>query len=229
MTTRKVNAAKAASAATTVASVQPAPVAKYNRADTIARLSDADAQQRVLILSALPMGEVAAIGGKVGKIGASVNEVLNIKMCDKHGIDWVKVYNTTTANLSEGDKTRKKAIHASLEGIRETIQANSGGDKAKARDILRKVKDWGLGVHQNKQSNPKGNAKKGIKAWALSYDNMPSSYRRIMDDKMEDVTPAEADALMVVADAMAAFFDVVKVGRAKAVLTCTGKAAYEAL
>jgi hypothetical protein len=184
MTTRKT-AAKA-SAATVVASVQPAATVDYNRPDAIARLSDANAQERVLILSALPMGEVAALGGIVGTIAASVNEVLNIKMCDKHGIDWVKVYNTTTANLSDADKTRKKAIHASLEGIRETVQANNGGNKDKARDILRKVKDWGMGVHKNKQSNPKGNAKKGIKAWALDYDNMPTSYRRIMNDNMEE-------------------------------------------
>lgn len=229
MTTRKVTAAKASAATVNaVASVQPAAVAKYSRADTIARLSDADARHRVLILSALPMGEVAAIGGKVGKIGASVNEVLNIKMVEQHGINWVKVYNTTTANLSEGDKTLKKAIHASLEGIRSTVQANSGGNKDKARDILRKVKDWGMGVHQNKQSNPKGNAKKGIKEWALDYDNMPSSYRRIMNDNMEDATPAQADAMMVVADAMAALFEACNI-KAKSVLACTGKAAYEAL
>jgi hypothetical protein len=114
------------------------------------------------------MGEVAAIGGEVGKIGASVNEVLNIKLCDKHGTDWVQIYNTVTANLSDADKTRKKEIHASLESIRETVQANSGGDKDKARDIIRKVKDWGLGKHKNKQSNPKGNAKLPIVEYLLS-------------------------------------------------------------
>lgn len=229
MPTRKV-AAKAAIAATTVnavASVQPVAV-EYSRPEAIKRLSEANAKDRVIILSALPMGEVAALGGIVGTIAASVNEVLNIKMVEKHGINWVKVYNTTTANLSEGDKTLKKAIHASLEGIRSTVQANSGGNKDKARDILRKVKDWGMGVHQNKQSNPKGNAKKGIKEWALNYDNMPSDYRRIMDDKMEDVTPAQSDALMVVADAMAAFFETC--GKTpKRILACTGRAAYEAL
>lgn len=229
MTARKVNAAKAASAATAVASVQSVPAVEYNRADAIKRLSEANAQERVVFLSALPMGEVAALGGIVGTIAASVNEVLNIKMVEKHGINWVKTYNTTTANLSEGDKTLKKAIHASLESIRSTVQANSGGNKDKARDILRKVKDWGMGVHKNKQSNPKGNAKKGIKEWALHYDNMPTSYRRIMDDNMEDATPAEAEAILAVGDAMAAFFDVVKQGRAKAVLACTGRAAYEAL
>lgn len=220
MTTRKTTAA-----ATVVASVQSVPAVEYSRPDAIKRLSEADAQQRVLILSALPMGEVAALGGIVGKIGASVNEVLNIKMCDKHGIDWVKIYNTTTATLSEGDKTRKKAIHASLEGIRETVQSNSGGDKDKARDILRKVKDWGLGKHKNKQSNPKGNTKKGIKEWALDWDNMPSDYRRIMNDNMEDVTPAVSDAMLGVADAMAALFEACGL-KPKAVLDCTGKAAW---
>ncbi len=220
MTSRKVTAA-----ATVVASVQPVAV-EYSRPDAITRLADANAKERVLILSALPMGEVAALGGIVGTIAASVNEVLNIKMCDKHGIDWVKVYNTTTATLSDADKTRKKAIHASLESIRETVQANNGGNKDKARDILRKVKDWGLGVHQNKQSNPKGNTKKGIKEWALDWDNMPSDYRRIMNDNMEDVTPAVSDAMLGVADAMAALFEACKISP-KAVLDCTGKSAWQ--
>lgn len=222
MTTRKP-AAKASVAL--VASVQPAATVEYSRADAIKRLADANAQQRVLILSALPMGEVAAIGGKVGNIAASVNEVLNIKMCDKHGIDWAQVYNTTTATLSDADKTRKKAIHASLEGIRETVQANNGGNKDKARDILRKVKDWGLGKHKSKASNPKGNAKKGIKEWALDWDNMPSDYRRIMNDNMEDITPAVSDAMLGVADAMAALFEACGI-KPKAVLDCTGKAAW---
>jgi hypothetical protein len=208
-----------------IALAPAAPVAAYDRADTVTRLAKADAKQRVLILSALPMGEVAAIGGTVGKIGASVNEVLNIKLCDKHGTDWVQIYNTVTANLSDADKTRKKEITASLESIRETVQANSGGDKDKARDIIRKVKDWGLGKHKSKQSNPKGNAKKGIKDWALDWDNMPSDYRRIMNDNMEDVTPAVSDAMLGVADAMAALFEACGI-KPKAVLDCTGKAAW---
>jgi hypothetical protein len=221
----KVNTAAKASAATAVASVQSAPAVEYSRTDAITRLSEADAQQRVLILSALPMGEVAALGGIVGKIGASVNEVLNIKMCDKHGIDWVLVYNKTTATLSEADKTRKKAIHASLEGIRSTVQANSGGNKDKARDILRKVKDWGMGVHKNKQSNPKGNAKQALDVWALKWDNFPMSYRRIMNDNMEDMTPAKQEAMLKVADAMAAYFKVCQI-TAQSVLDCTGESAW---
>jgi hypothetical protein len=202
-----------------VIALAPAATVEYNRTDVIARLSDADAKQRVLILSALPMGEVAAIGGTVGKIGASVNEVLNIKLCDKHGIDWVKVYNTVTANLSDADKTRKKEIHASLESIRETVQANSGGDKDKARDIIRKVKDWGLGKHKNKQSNPKGNTKLPIVEYLLSWDVLPSMYRRLCKD--EGTTEKE----MLLADAIAAYFETKQVS-AKAVLDCTGKAAW---
>ena len=217
MTTRKNTAA-----ATAVASVQPAATVEYSRADAIKRLADANAQQRVLILSALPMGEVAAIGGKVGNIAASVNEVLNIKMCDKHGIDWVKVYNTTTANLSDADKTRKKAIHASLEGIRETVQANNGGNKDKARDIIRKVKDWGLGKHKNKASNPKGNAKLPIVEYLLSWDVLPSMYRRLCKDEGTE------EREMLLADAIAAYFETHKNGMAKAVLASTGKAAWEA-
>lgn len=225
MTTRKT-AAKA-SAATVVASVQPIiATPEYNRADAIKRLADANAQERVLILSALPMGEVAAIGGKVGNIASSVNEVLNIKMCDKHGIDWVEIHNSLTANLSEGDKTRKKAIHASLEGIRSTVQANNGGNKDKARDILRKVKDWGLGKHKSKLSNPKGNAKQPLDVWALKWENFPMSYRRIMNDNMESMTREQSEAMMVVADSMAAYFKVCGIVD-KAVLDCTGESAWK--
>jgi hypothetical protein len=209
-----------------VIALAPTATVEYNRADVIARLSDADSKQRVLILSALPMGEVAAIGGKVGKIGASVNEVLNIKLCDKHGADWVQIYNTVTANLSDADKTRKKEITASLESIRETVQANSGGDKDKARDIIRKVKDWGLGKHKSKASNPKGNAKQPLDVWALKWENFPMSYRRIMNDNMESMTPEQSEAMMVVADAMAAYFKVCGITD-RAVLDCTGESAWK--
>ncbi len=209
-----------------IALAPAAPVAAYNRADVITRLSDADAKQRVLILSALPMGEVAAIGGTIGKIGASVNEVLNIKLCDKHGTDWVQIYNTVTANLSDADKTRKKEIHASLESIRETVQANSGGDKDKARDIIRKVKDWGLGKHKSKASNPKVNAKQPLDVWALKWDNFPASYRRIMNDNMESMTVEQSDAMLGAADAMAAYFKACNISP-QSVLDCKGAADWQ--
>ena len=209
-----------------VALAQPAqPTVDFDRADTIARLSKADAKQRVVILTALPMGEIAAIGGKIANIGASVNEALNVKLCEKHGKDWAKVYATATTDLSDADKTRKKQIHESLEGLRATIQANTGGNKDKARDILRRVKEWGLGVHQNKQSNPKGNAKQSLDVWALSWDNFPTAYRRIHNDPMETMTKEQSDAMLVVHDAMAAYFKVCGIS-AQSVLDCTGKSAW---
>lgn len=217
MTTRK--AAAKASVATLVASAQPA--VEYNRTDAIKRLADANAQQRVLILSALPMGEVAAIGGKVGNIAASVNEVLNIKMCDKHGTDWATLYNTITANLSDADKTRKKQIHASLEGIRETVQANNGGNKDAARNVLRRVKEWGEGKRTNKASNPKANTKLPIVEYLLSWDVLPSMYRRLCKDEGTE------EREMLLADAIAAYLEANKIS-AKAVLASTGKAAWEA-
>ena len=212
-------------AAAPAAIVPAQPTVEFDRADMIARLSKADAKQRVVILTALPMGEIAAIGGKIANIGASVNEALNVKLCEKHGKDWANVYTTPTADLSDADKTRKKQIHESLEGLRATIQANTGGNKDKARDILRRVKEWGLGVHQNKQSNPKGNAKQSLDVWALSWDNFPTAYRRIHNDPMETMTKEQSDAMLVVHDAMAAYFKVCGIS-AQSVLDCTGKKAW---
>jgi hypothetical protein len=212
-----------ASAAIAIASAQP--TVEFDRADMIARLSKADAKQRVVILTALPMGEIAAIGGKIANIGASVNEALNVKLCEKHGSDWAKVYATLSADLSDADKTRKKQIHESLEGLRATIQANTGGNKDKARDILRRVKEWGLGLHSSKQSNPKGNTKQSLDVWALQWDNLPTAYRRIMNDPMESLTVEQTGAMLVVADAMAAYFKVCKISP-KAVLDCSGKKAW---
>jgi hypothetical protein len=171
MTARKVNATKVASAATPVASVQPAVASieisnVFDHASIITELNAESAQERMLVLSKRTLGEVAAVAGRVANMGESVNETLNLKLVERHGKDWVKVYNTTTAKLSEGDKTLKKAIHASLEGIRETIQANTGGNKDKARNILHRVKEWGAGKRNNKASNPKANAKKDLGTWA---------------------------------------------------------------
>jgi len=221
----KVKSVIAATVVPAVASIEICNV--FDHSAIIKELADAEsAQERMLILSKRTLGEVAAVGGRVSGIGESVNETLNLKIVERHGADWVKVYNTTTATLSDADKTRKKAIHASLESIRETIQANSGGNKDKARDILRKVKDWGLGKHKNKASNPKGNAKKDLGSWAMSWDNFPMSYRRIMNDNMETLTPARQEAMMVVADAMGAYFKVCGM-TPQSVLDCTGESAWQ--
>ena len=227
MTSRKTTAA-----ATAVESVQPAVASieisnVFDHAAILKELADAEsAQDRMAILSKRTLGEVAAVAGRVANIGESVNETLNLKLVERHGADWVNVFNTTTAKLSEGDKTRKKAITASLESIRETIQANSGGDKAKARNILHRVKEWGAGKRTNKASNPKANTKQPLDVWALKWENFPMSYRRIMNDNMESMTPEQSEAMLVAADAMAAYFKVCKI-KPQSVLDCTGESAWK--
>ncbi len=223
MTTRKNTAAAAIVAA--VPSIEISNV--FDHAAIITELGNAkDAQARMLILSKRTLGEVAAVAGRVANMGESVNETLNLKLVERHGADWVKVFNTTTAQLAEADKTRKKEITASLESIRETIQANTGGNKDKARNILHRVKEWGAGKRNNKASNPKGNAKKDLGSWAMSWDNFPMSYRRIMNDNMETLTPKRQEAMLVVADAMAAYFKVCGM-TPQSVLDCTGEAAWK--
>jgi hypothetical protein len=197
------------------------PATEYNRTDAIKRLSDANAQQRVLILSALPMGEVAAIGGIVSTVAASVNEVLAMKMADKHGTDWVAIAKALPADLSDADKTRRKQINESLESIRETIKANSGGDNDKARNILHRVKEWGAGKRTNKASNPKANTKRALQDYLLAWDVMPSIYRRIMKDE------GARDSDMALGDAIAAYFTANKINP-RSVLDCSGEAAWKA-
>lgn len=214
MTTRKNTAAL-------VPATPATPAVEYSRTDAIKRLADANAKERILILSALPMGEVAAIGGIVSTVAASVNEVLAMKMADKHGTDWVAIAKALPANLSEADKTRRKQINESLEGIRETIKANSGGDNDKARNILHRVKEWGAGKRKNKASNPKANAKRGLQEYLLAWEIMPSIYRRIMKDE------GATDREMALGDAIAAYFTDSKISP-KAVLDCTGESAWKA-
>ena len=194
----------------------------FDHAAIIKELADAEsAQERMLILSKRTLGEVAAVGGRVANMGESVNETLNIKLCQKHGADWAKIAKALPADLADADKTRRKEITASLESIRETIQANSGGDKAKARNIIHRVKEWGLGVRKNKASNPKANTKRGLQDYLLAWDVMPSIYRRIMKDE------GARDSDMALGDAIAAYFTANKINP-RAVLDCSGEAAWKA-
>jgi preprotein translocase subunit YajC len=216
MTIRK-SAAKAATpaAATSVAIVQP----EYNRSDMIKRLADADAKQRIVLLSGLVMGEVAALGGIVGTIAASVNEVLAVKMAGLHGNDWVAIAKAMPSDLCDADKTRRKAILASLESIRETVKANSGGNADKARDVLRRVKEWGEGKRTNKASKPKGNTKMAIDKFLLDWPTLPSIYRRLMKDE------GTGDNELALGDAIAAYFTAKKINP-RAVLDCSGESAW---
>ena len=219
----KVNTAAKASAATVVPAVASIEIcAKFDHAAIITELGNAkDAQERMAILSKRTLGEVAAVGGRVANIGESVNETLNIKLCEKHGNDWAKLAKAIPSELSEGDKTRKKAITASLESIRETIQANSGGDKAKARNILHRVKEWGMGIRVNKASNPKANTKRALQDYLLSWEMLPSTFRRISKDE------GAGDDEMALSDAIAAYFKAKKINP-RSVLDCTGETAWKA-
>jgi hypothetical protein len=216
------------SAATVVPAVASIEICNtFDHAAIIKDLADAkSAQERMLILSKRTLGEIAAVGGRVSGMGESVNEALNLRMVERHGNDWTLVARTLPANLSDADKTRRKEITASLESIRETIQANSGGNKDKARDIIRRVKEWGDGKRTNKATNAKGNAKQVLDVWALKWDNFPMSYRRIMRDNMEGMTPAQSEAMMIVSDAIAAYFKVCKI-TPQSVLDCTGDTAWQ--
>jgi hypothetical protein len=220
MTTRKA-AAKASAATAVVPAVASIEISNvFDHAAIIKELADAEsAQARMAILSKRTLGEVAAVGGRVANMGESVNETLNIKLCEKHGNDWAKLAKAMPSELSEGDKTRKKAITASLESIRETIQANSGGDKAKARNILHRVKEWGMGIRNSKASNPKANAKRALQDFLLSWDVMPSIYRRIMKDE------GATDRDMALGDAIATYFTDNKISP-RSVLDCTGETAW---
>ena len=223
MTARNAKAAKAALVSVAAKAVA---VPEYDRADAIARLANANAKERILILSALPMGEVAAIGGRVAGIGASVNEVLNLKLAKAHGSDWAQLLKATRSDLCDADKERRKQVEAAIESIRETVKTNSGGDDAKARDTIRRVKEWGLGIRKSK-SAPNANKKMAIGDWAMAWENFPTSFRRIKNDDMEDVAPEVADALLGVADAMAAFFTACGTSP-KAVLECKGPTDWKA-
>jgi hypothetical protein len=223
--TRK--AAAPAAIATALVAVPSIEISNtFDHVAIVKELADAEsAQERIAILSKRTLGEVAAVAGRVANMGESVNETLNLKLCEKHGKDWAKIAKASPAELSEGDKTRKKAITASLESIRETIQANSGGDKAKARNILHRVKEWGMGIRTSKASNPKGNAKQPLDVWALKWDNFPTSFRRIHNDAMEGMTKEQSDAILDVHDAIAAYFKVCKISPQE-VLNCTGETAW---
>lgn len=217
MATRKSTAANAVA----LVPANPATDAmSVNRSALLERLDKANAKQRLLLLTALPIGEIAAIGGRVAGIAASVNEALHVKLCEKHGNDWAHVYKTLPRDLCDADKERRKAIHQSLESIRETVKANAGGDAQKGSDTLKRVKEWGLGIRKSK-STPNANKKKPIEQWALSWDAFPTAYRRLMKDNMEDVTPKRSEALLGVADAMAAYFTACGINP-QSVIDCSG-------
>jgi len=215
MAIRKASAAKVAALVPINAIVADVASPEYSREAMIARLSakDTSAKDRTLLLSALPMGEVAAIGGIAAGIGSSVNEVLNLKMMEKHGRDWAKVAKAIRSDLCDADKERRKDIDASLESIRETVSANCGGDKSKARDTIRRVKEWGLGIRQTKGAG--ANEKRSIRKHLMEWESLPSLYRRICNDENSGTDEME------LAERIAAYFTARGV-QPRAVLECKG-------
>jgi hypothetical protein len=222
MSTRKAAAPAASVAALAVASPEITMV--FDHAAIITELNGTtSAQERMLVLSKYTMGEVAAVGGRLASMVESVYETLNLKMVERHGADWTKIHRASPSELPDADKTRRKAINACLESIRETVKANSGGNNDKARDVLRRVKEWGDGTRTNKASKPKANAKDDIETWAAKWDNFPTMIRRIMNDDMDGVSPERSDALGAVADAMLYYFKLRNISE-RAVRDCSGKA-----
>jgi hypothetical protein len=227
MAIRKASAAKVAALVPTNAIVADVTSPEYNRDEMVARLANAkSAKDRTLLLSALPMGEVAALGGIVAKIGTSINEVLNIKLCQKHGNDWVGVLRAVRSDLCEADKTRRKEIEASIEGIRETLKSNNGGDQKKAADTIRRIKEWGEGVRQSK-GGANANKKEPLDVWFKSWDIGPRSFRRIKNDDMESISPELGAAFLALADAQAAIFKLMRISP-QAVLECKGPTDWQA-
>jgi hypothetical protein len=191
----------------------------YSRADMVKRLVDANAKERLTLLSALPIGEIAALGGINATIGASINEALAHKLALKHGRDWANLIKQLPSQLCDADKERAKDIKQSLEELRETIAANCGGDKDKARNVLHRVKEWGRGERKAKGAN--SNVKRDLHTHLKSWDVMPSLYRRIMNDEGAN----ESD--MTLADAVAAWFSSNGI-KPQSVLECKGPADWNA-
>lgn len=219
MTNRSSKAAKAALVVVAKQGATDILSPDYNRADMVKRLVDANAKERLTLLSALPIGEIAALGGINATIGASINEALAHKLGLKHGRDWAHLIRQLPSELCDADKERRKDINKSLEELRETIAANCGGDKDKARNVLHRVKEWGRGERKAKGAN--SNAKRDLHTFLKSWEAMPSIYRRIMNDEGAN----END--MALADNIAAWFTANNI-KPQAVLECKGPADWQA-
>lgn len=176
------------------------------RGEQLQRLSTVSGDERLVMLGWLGFGQIASLIGDLGRIGASAYQVINNKLVAKYGRDWVKLETTPARDLCDADKANKKALLTDIETIRAGIKAGNGGNAAQAADAIRKVRDWGSGKHVGKaKKGANANTKNDIETWAMKWDNFPSTYRRISDDDMEDVTPERSEALLKVMDAIAAY------------------------
>ncbi len=151
------------------------------RPELLAVLAKATVNDRRDILMTLPIGEIAAIGGKVLAIGKCAYEVIAHKMSVKHGADWVALSKAKPSELDDESKARRKAILQQLEAIRETVKSNGGSDD-QARQYLHAVKQWGSGKRKSKTG---ANRKKSIVDWLTSPDVLPYMYKRMSKDELD--------------------------------------------
>lgn len=172
-----------------------------DRPNQLATLSAANAEQRIALLGCLGIGQIASLIGDAVRIGSSAYEAIHLKLCGTHGNDWHAIYNTPARDLCDADKERKRAITTDLDTVRDGIKAGNGGDALKAADAMRKIRDWGAGKHKSK-STPNANKKAETRKWLMTWDVLPSLYRRLMS--AEDITNDGGE--MELADAIAAYF-----------------------
>lgn len=202
---RKTNTAAKAALATAPATKADAITLFQNmdRPNQLATLSVADAATRMQLLSCLGIGQIASLIGDAVRIGSSAYEAIHLKLCATHGRDWYQVFSTPARDLCDADKERKKAITSDLDTVRDGIKAGNGGDALKAADAMRKIRDWGAGKHKSK-SEPGANKKGATRKWLMTWDVLPSLYRRLMSAEDIDNDGGELE----LADAIAAYFKV---------------------
>lgn len=207
------NAAKAAFVATSVVVDVKAEAERefreLPRSVQLERLGNANQADRMVMLGWLGIGQLASLAGDIVRIGSSIYEAIHLKLCSTHGNDWYQVYSTPARDLCDADKERKKRVVADLDTVRDGIKAGNGGDALKAADAMRKVRDWGSGKHKSK-SAPNANKKQGTRKWLMTWDVLPTLYRRLMS--AEDI--ANDGHEMELADAIAAYLGSRKVNEA---------------
>lgn len=180
---RNTSKARAAFVANVPAVIDPAVTFReLSRADQLAKLSAADAKERMVMLSYLGVGQLASLAGDAMRIGSSIYEAINAKLIAEHGKDWFAILNTPGRDLADADKPRKKLITKAIEAIRDGIKAANGGDAQKASDAIRAIKDWGSGKRQSK-SQPNRNAKAETRKWLVTWDVLPAMFRRLHEDE----------------------------------------------
>lgn len=171
----------------------PAVVPAFDRAEVVAELWGASAEERERILLALPMGEVAGIGARAARLAESAYKVLAAKMTTKHGEGWADAKFGGRV-LSELEKEQRDRQKADLEAIKSAYKAGGYSNPDMA---IKYIKDWARGkVGQPRDANI--NKARSTLAWLK--DELPKMYKRL--HKADDVS----DADMELVEAMTVWF-----------------------